>query len=53
LRSDTISAPPFAVRLTIASTRSGDSSSVIGMPETVEYRGSGTIVSPWPPSTNA
>ena len=23
------------------------------MPATVEYRGSGTMVSPWPPSTNA
>ena len=28
-------------------------SSVIGMPATVEYRASGTMVSPWPPSTNA
>ena len=33
--------------------RSAGSSSVIGIPATVEYRGSGTIVSPWPPSTNA
>ncbi len=39
--------------MTIASTLSGGSSSVIGMPETVEYRGRGTIVSPWPPSTKA
>jgi hypothetical protein len=38
--------------LAIASIASFDSSSVIGMPATVEYRGSGTIVSPWPPSTN-
>ena len=28
-------------------------SSVIGTPATVEYRGSGTIVSPWPPRTVA
>ena len=48
-----ISAPPSAVRLQIASMRSFGSRSVIGMPATVEYRGSGTIVSPWPPSTNA
>ncbi len=26
---------------------------MIGTPATVEYRDSGTIVSPWPPSTNA
>ena len=26
---------------------------MIGTPATVEYRASGTIVSPWPPSTNA
>ena len=31
--------------------RSADSNSVIGTPATVEKRGSGTIVSPWPPST--
>ena len=41
------------MRLTIAATRSGDISSVIGTPATVEYRGSGTIVSPWPPRTVA
>ncbi len=53
-----ISAPPFAVRVQISSSFAWDSmpmptSSVSGMPATVEYRGSGTIVSPCPPSTNA
>ena len=47
-----ISAPPLAVRAEIASIRSFDNISVIGTPATVEYRGSGTIVSPWPPRTN-
>ena len=51
-----ISAPPLAVRVQIASSFSCDScpiftSSVSGMPATVDSRGSGTIVSPWPPST--
>ena len=41
------------MRSTIASIRSCGSSSVIGMPDTVEYRASGTIASPWPPSTKA
>ena len=53
LSSETISPPPLRVRSMIASTRSGGSSSVIGIPATVEYRGSGTISSPWPPSTKA
>ena len=53
-----ISAPPLAVRVQISSSLACDSmpivtSSVSGMPATVESRGSGTIVSPWPPSTKA
>ena len=41
------------MRLQIASIRSFDISWGIGIPATVERRGNGTIVSPWPPSTNA
>ena len=33
--------------------RSFERSCVIGIPEIVEYRGRGTMVSPWPPSTKA
>jgi hypothetical protein len=49
----TISAPPSRVRFTIASICAAGSSCGSGMPATVENRGRGTIVSPWPPSTNA
>jgi hypothetical protein len=48
-----ISAPPFAVRSQMAAIRSAGRSSVMGMPATVEKRGSGTMVSPCPPRTNA
>src|SRR3546814_12820505 len=58
LSNPTISPPPERVRWTIASIfywvdqpilmRSGT-----GMPATVEYSTTGTIVSPWPPSTKA
>src|SRR6202162_4898621 len=53
LRKLTISSPPSRVLLTIALSFSFDRSSVTGTPPTVEYRVRGTIVSPWPPSTNA
>ncbi len=43
----------MAVRVSNSFSRSGAISSVIGIPATVEYRDSGTIVSPCPPSTNA
>ena len=49
----TISAPPSRVRFTIASIFSFGSSCGSGIPATVENRGSGTIVSPWPPRTKA
>jgi hypothetical protein len=49
----TISAPPFAVRVTIWSIWSLGIRSGRGIPATVEYLGRGTIVSPWPPSTKA
>ncbi len=51
--SSVISSPPRAVLAQIRSIVALSIRSVIGMPATVEYRGSGTIVSPWPPSTNA
>ena len=39
------------MRWQIASIRSAGNSSVIGMPATVVKRGSGTMLSPWPPRT--
>jgi hypothetical protein len=53
LRKPTISAPPFRVRPTIEARASGAMSWLTGMPETVVYETSGTMVSPWPPSTMA
>jgi hypothetical protein len=37
----------------MASSLAWSISCVTGMPDTVVYDGSGTIVSPWPPSTIA
>ena len=49
----TISPPPLRVRSTIASMRSAETSCVSGMPPTVVAETTGTIWSPWPPSTIA
>ena len=49
----TISPPASCTRFTIAASFSFESSDCSGMPFTLESRGSGTIVSPWPPSTSA
>ena len=51
--SSTISPPPLRVRSTIASIRSAATSFVSGMPPTVVAETTGTIWSPWPPSTIA
>ena len=49
----TISPPPFAVRSTIAWIRSSETSRRSGIPPTVVAETTGTIWSPWPPSTIA
>ena len=52
-RRFTSSPPPFAVRSTIAWIRSSETSFRSGIPPTVVAETTGTIWSPWPPSTIA
>src|SRR5207302_10175599 len=49
----TTSPPPLRVRSTIASIRSAETSCDSGTPPTVVADTTGTIWSPWPPSTTA
>jgi hypothetical protein len=49
----TISPPPFAVRSTMAAIRSSGTRRRSGTPPTVVAETTGTIWSPWPPSTIA
>ena len=51
--SCTISPPPLAVRSTIDWIRSSETSLRSGTPPTVAAETTGTIWSPWPPSTSA
>ena len=51
--SSTTSPPPLRVRSTIASIASAEASFVSGTPPTVVAETTGTIWSPWPPSTMA
>ena len=49
----TTSPPPLRVRSTMASMRSDETRRVSGTPPTVVAETTGTIWSPWPPSTTA